>query len=268
MKSRVITSLVVMPIVLAAITYTQTWPLMILGGLVVLVACWELFGLFGARYWGTGLIPYGIVVLAFWQPHGLPTWIGFFSGLAALTAVGAFFAHLATKQGWTSAKLTVAGLWIAVPIGLLVGIHLMSNMYALDTWRLAEPLLLILIPLWAADIAGILVGMAIGKHLLAPKISPKKTIEGGIGNLLAAVGVAIPLSIWLGYDWTIGLYCGLAIGILGQAGDLFESWLKRRAGVKDSGTILPGHGGVLDRIDSLLFSAPVVCLILVNAQRV
>ncbi|MEJ5170950.1 MAG: phosphatidate cytidylyltransferase, partial [Fimbriimonadales bacterium] len=104
-----------------------------------------------------------------------------------------------------------------------------------------------------------LVGRRWGRRKLAPTVSPGKTWEGASANLLAATGVGILSSLWFGVPLAAGAACGLACGTLGQAGDLFESWLKRRAGVKDSGTLLPGHGGVLDRIDALLFSAwPVV----------
>ena len=121
-----------------------------------------------------------------------------------------------------------------------------------------------LVPVWAGDIAAIFAGKAFGKHPLAPKISPKKTVEGSVANLLAAVATAWLLGRFLGLSDARSLGAGVAVGILGQAGDLFESWLKRRADVKDSGTLLPGHGGVLDRIDSVLFAAPAVALILLS----
>jgi phosphatidate cytidylyltransferase len=126
-----------------------------------------------------------------------------------------------------------------------------------------------LLPTWAADIAGYVVGSLIGRRKLVPRISPGKTWEGTIAGFLAAA-VAV---------WFVGTQVfspslptgslvplALAIGPAGLIGDLLESMLKRAAGVKDSGTILPGHGGVLDRIDSLLLVAPVVALAL-NAYR-
>lgn len=118
------------------------------------------------------------------------------------------------------------------------------------------------VPLWGGDTAAYFVGKSFGKRLLAPKISPKKTIEGGIANVLACLLVASLLGPHLGFVLPISCAVGLAAGVLGQAGDLFESHLKRQAGVKDSGSILPGHGGMLDRIDSILFTAPFVALLL------
>jgi len=126
-----------------------------------------------------------------------------------------------------------------------------------------------LLPTWAADISAYVVGSLIGRRKLAPRISPGKTWEGTIGGFLAA-GITV---------WFVGTQVfspslpagilvplALAIGPAGLFGDLLESGLKRAAGVKDSGTILPGHGGVLDRIDSLLLVAPVVAFAL-NAYR-
>ncbi len=130
-------------------------------------------------------------------------------------------------------------------------------------WCLS-PALMALVPVWAGDIAAIFAGKAFGKHLLAPKISPKKTVEGSVASLLAAILAAWLLGRLLGLPDARSLGAGVAVGSLGQAGDLFESWLKRRARVKDSGTLLPGHGGVLDRIDSVLFAAPAVALVLLS----
>jgi len=110
---------------------------------------------------------------------------------------------------------------------------------------------------WVMDIAAYVVGRAIGRHKLCPTISPGKTIEGAIGGLVGAVAVAWAMGMWLGLSAMQAVLLGVLLGLGGQAGDLFESLLKRRAGVKDSGTLLPGHGGVLDRFDSLLFNAPI-----------
>lgn len=98
---------------------------------------------------------------------------------------------------------------------------------------------------------------------MAPTISPKKTWEGAIGNFLACMAAALILGAIFKYPLLPMALLGANGGILGQAGDLFESWLKRNADMKDSGTILPGHGGVLDRIDSLLATAPLSLLIMI-----
>lgn len=124
-------------------------------------------------------------------------------------------------------------------------------------------LFLLLVVIWAGDISALYVGRAIGRRLLAPHISPKKTIEGFFacvaGNLLAAAAYH---RFFIAGRWHLGLgetlALALAFGTVGQLADLFESVLKRGAGMKDSSSILPGHGGVLDRIDSLLLATPLV----------
>lgn len=148
-------------------------------------------------------------------------------------------------------------LWVGLPIASLNLLHWLGvpSEVVLGTWRWDVPVLIALLPLWAGDSAAIFAGKAFGKHPLAPSISPRKTWEGGIANFLACVLTAYGVGQWIGLPVANSLAIGASTGILGQVGDLFESWLKRKAGVKDSGTILPGHGGFLDRLDSLLFTA-------------
>jgi phosphatidate cytidylyltransferase len=118
-------------------------------------------------------------------------------------------------------------------------------------------LIFLLLIVWMNDIAAYIIGTAVGKRKLAPKISPKKTIEGSIAGIVFSVATIILLNRWLQYDLSKLFFIGMTVSIIGQFGDLFESMLKRSADIKDSGTIIPGHGGVLDRFDSLLFAAPV-----------
>lgn len=107
------------------------------------------------------------------------------------------------------------------------------------------------------DIGAYIVGMTMGKTPLLPKISPKKTVEGAIGGLFFSIVGAILSRHWLGASYLHALLLGLFLGVLGQLGDLSESLIKRDCGVKDSGAALPGMGGFLDEMDSLLFTAPV-----------
>jgi phosphatidate cytidylyltransferase len=113
--------------------------------------------------------------------------------------------------------------------------------------------------IFAGDTGAYYVGSYLGRHKLSPAVSPGKTIEGSIGGLavnLVLGGIAKYLFL-SGLPWGLSLLFFLAVGIAGQVGDLFESELKRSSGIKDSGGILPGHGGILDRIDALLFASPV-----------
>ena len=114
--------------------------------------------------------------------------------------------------------------------------------------------------IWASDIGAYSIGIPFGKHRLYEKISPKKSIEGFIGALAASAGMALLCRIW--FMPPVGRWeavmLGLALGGVGTLGDLTESLLKRAAGVKDSGNLIPGHGGILDRMDSMMFAAPVL----------
>jgi phosphatidate cytidylyltransferase len=123
--------------------------------------------------------------------------------------------------------------------------------------RGAAWVLTVVVTTWAGDTCAYLTGRSLGTHMLAPLLSPNKTIEGAVGGLLGAIVVSwlTVTQFGLASSWT-GLLLGALLGIAGQAGDLSESLLKRQAGVKDSGSVIPGHGGLLDRIDALLFTFP------------
>jgi phosphatidate cytidylyltransferase len=128
--------------------------------------------------------------------------------------------------------------------------------------------LVVVLAVWVGDSVSLFAGRAFGDRKLAPLISPNKSQEGALGGLIAsmAVGAVSFQSFGLG-DWKIGLIAGAVIGLAGQIGDLAESVLKRQAGVKDSGSVVPGHGGILDRIDALLFAFPVGFLLAVGLER-
>jgi phosphatidate cytidylyltransferase len=134
--------------------------------------------------------------------------------------------------------------------------------HALLLHRLADGAELVLVVVgitWVGETAAYAVGSLVGRHPLAPAISPRKTVEGSIAQLIASVAVALALGPgWLLPDWSApgAAFAGALLGIVGQVGDLAESAIKRSAGVKDAGGLIPGHGGVLDRVDSLLFNLP------------
>ena len=146
-------------------------------------------------------------------------------------------------------------LYLGLPIGAMVSIR---------ESRGRDALLLLILTIAVSDTAQYYSGRAAGRRALSPAISPKKTIEGAIGGFVCgALALAVAGRWWLP-DVAVGFRAlvGVAIVALGIAGDLFESMLKRSAGVKDSSSVIPGHGGILDRIDALLFAAPVYYIVL------
>ena len=110
----------------------------------------------------------------------------------------------------------------------------------------------------ANDTGGWLAGITLGRHPMAPRVSPKKSWEGFIGSMIAAVGAGAGCLWGLGGPWWAGAALGATIVVVSTLGDLGESLLKRDLGLKDMGTLLPGHGGLMDRLDSILVAAPVV----------
>ena len=230
---------------------------------------------------------YGVVVLFFVllmfnagrQKPLLSTDI--FGVAAAFAAAIATFVFLTIAMrrdnlstGYPAAAASAFGFaYIALPLAMLVQLR--------QQWAGAFLILYLLLVVWSGDIFAYFIGKAIGRHLMAPRISPKKTWEGAIASLVASMTIGGALFYYSSQVCTAFLQWGLiqrrdgmfglekptllpilaltaVLNIAAQLGDLVESLIKRGAGVKDSGAILPGHGGMLDRIDALLFAAPVL----------
>lgn len=158
----------------------------------------------------------------------------------------------------------IGQLYIAVPLALAIRLTLVDDPFSSMTQYNGLLLLAIFIFIWVNDTGAYLVGSRWGKRRLAPSISPKKSVEGSIGGLLLVLLSAVILRLLLfpELSWLSILLIAAVVAIFGTIGDLFESSLKRQAGVKDSGKLIPGHGGILDRIDSLLLAVPAVYLLL------
>ncbi len=242
-----------------------------------------------------------LIPLVLWVIFAGPAWYWAFVAVLAIVGVLALyeFDNIAAGQGIPKGGIPaiVAGLalllapepWVIVLLAALVAMSIslrhdlktalagaasfvLGIVYVFGAWRCAMELralnahwlMIALLVSWVGDTAAYYVGRSIGKRKLAPIVSPGKTWEGAIAS---AVGGAVAAIVYAHYliptepIWIIGLV-GLAANIAGQFGDLCESAFKRGAGVKDSGTTLPGHGGWLDRIDSTLFSVPTVYAIL------
>ncbi len=268
MKNRILTSLVLAPIAIAACVLRTPYLLLSICLLVATLGFWELRTLLRQPKALPVLTLFGLAVPFFGteiQANRDPIQVLLYAPIFWLMGL-AFCAYAAKSVKNNAASVDMAGLWICMPLTCILMLHKLIPPHQPYITYQCFPLL-ILIPLWAGDVAGLVVGSKFGKHPLASKVSPKKSWEGAIANLLTCVVVSAAMVYPLGDSNRLPLHllCGVTIGVVGQCGDLFESWVKRTTGVKDSGSILPGHGGVLDRIDSLLFTAPLVCLELVVA---
>ena len=171
-----------------------------------------------------------------------------------MIAGAAFFVAAITRRsglGW-------GAIYIGLPVLALLALRFYPDGgFLLTFWAMAL--------VWATDIGAYFAGRTIGGPKIAPTISPKKTWAGLVGGVIAATGFAFVLHVWAGLPFRLVMWTPL-LACVAQAGDFYESWLKRRAGVKDSGSLLPGHGGVLDRLDGLVPVAPIAA-ILVEVPR-
>lgn len=272
LKARVITALCLLTAFLSALFYLPPLGWLALAVLVSGIAAWEWGGLVG---WSGGLrstfplLVGGVVAIV-----GVVTGLDGDGGVAAhpllkwIYLAGAAFWVIGVPA-WLSRKWRIQGVAAAVVTGLLV---LVPASLVLAHARQVSPwfLLACMAAVWLADIAAYFVGRAFGRHKLAPAISPGKSWEGAIGGAVAVAAYGLGLLLSTGVLALGGAGLALAaLGLLAFAavsveGDLFESLLKRQAGIKDSGHILPGHGGVLDRIDSLTSTLPFVGLVVLQ----
>lgn len=283
---RVLTAVVLIPIVLAVVLRAPVSVLAIFGGAIALLAIRELLKLsegYGIRPLTMPTYVFVAIFFLIMAVHPgatdlLSTGSFVYFGICAAVLAPFLFLSIAMRgnelrAGFPAAMVsTFAFAYIALPMASLVQLR--------EQWRGAFLLLYLLLLVWAGDIFAYFVGKPLGRHRMAPRVSPKKSWEGAIASVVASVGVGVlmfhyaqPISTAL---MRIGLITqrdgiftqpdllgdvvvlSIILNIAAQLGDLVESLIKRGAGVKDSGAILPGHGGMFDRIDALLFAAPVL----------
>ena len=180
----------------------------------------------------------------------------------AVAAVCELFRRSATPLANLGATL-LGVLYVAVPLSLLLYVPVLAGD---GVWR-PETVLCYIFIIWANDVFAYLVGMTFGRHRLCERLSPKKSWEGFFGGLAGAVATGLAAAYALDANYWVWGGLALVASLSGVAGDLVESMFKREAGVKDSGQVIPGHGGVLDRFDALLLSAPYVFLYLLLVGR-
>jgi phosphatidate cytidylyltransferase len=200
---------------------------------------------------GIVLVGCGLFLALSWRSSSGLFWI-----LSSVLAVGLLLLPRATEPGAAWARLTSAGFGVFYVGGMLAALPLLHARFG-PPW-----VALVIAVTFGNDTGAYFAGRAFGKHKLAPAISPGKTVEGALGGLLANVIIMfLARALFLPELSVLDcLMIGVPAAVVGPAGDLVESLLKRAAGAKDSGRLIPGHGGLLDRIDALLFVGGYVCL--------
>jgi phosphatidate cytidylyltransferase len=264
MLTRVATAVVLIPLFVWVVIGAPPWLFQLLVVAASALGAWELTRLLdraGRAVYARLAIALSALVTASFTTviHGMgsyaattPGWVPAPAGTLTL-AVGVVL----TTSLWSERPATesVANTLLAVVyVGWLLG-------YAIPLHHLVNggALVLFLVGVtWAGESAAYMIGSAVGRHPLAPTISPRKTIEGAVAQVVLSIAAAGALGAVLLPGCAIGrsLVAGVVLGVVGQIGDLTESVIKRNAGAKDTGRIIPGHGGLLDRIDSLLFNVP------------
>ena len=255
LKKRIITAAILIPIVLGAILYLPAMGFVIGSALVLMLACWEWSNLSGIKNFTGRLFYLGLLLALFFITSAIPPqWS---QGILLLASIGWLFIAPVFMV-----KFVKLSCFYKASIGLFIFVACWQGLIAVHKYG-PFYLLLLLLMVWAIDSAAYFIGKAWGKHKLAFKISPNKTLEGAIGGVLVSlifcffVTWIFPELLLLHHRYSVTGLLVLLTAIASIMGDLFESMMKRLAGVKDSGQLVYGHGGVLDRIDSLIAAAPI-----------
>jgi phosphatidate cytidylyltransferase len=256
MIARIFSALILVPAVLALVIYAPEWLLLVAVGIVGTLCLWEYSTL--AKAMGTGgqlwfaVAAFWILLLGF-RGNWIPA-----PALLAVAFLGVFLAAMWRRLPVRERALGLLGDTLGV-VYVVVGLFpIVPIRFDFGHGGGLRWLILLFAVTWAGDIAAMFCGKHFGRTRFAPVLSPKKTNEGAIAGLTAGLVIALLLQRYLMRDFPLLHVVAVALlaGTLGQLGDLAESMLKRGAGVKDSSALIPGHGGVLDRIDSLMFGLP------------
>jgi phosphatidate cytidylyltransferase len=262
--SRIITALIVLPVLIASILISWLAPLFVALALSAMVLGLYEFWLLAKR---RGLKPDVVVgfagaaalftVFYFDRPHEVPLLLLLIlPGLTIAALVAAMLRGAPFENMIASVGATLLGIMYVA----FLGGHLIAVRMGFEQPRAAHLLSFFFLVIMGSDTGAYYTGRAFGRHKLAPKISPGKTWEGAVGGMIASLLMAAVAHYWFfpGLSLKMALPLAALMNILGVLGDLTESAIKRGAGAKDAAQILPGHGGLLDRLDSLLFNAPVL----------
>ena len=251
---RILTGLVLIAILLLAL-YFRGWVLLLLILAASTLALWEFYSLF----WGKSRIPSRIcAIILGWLMLSL-TWMN--RPQDALVCLGAGFVLAALSFLFRWDVIEEENAFSASGI-FMVGLAYIPLLLLPATYLSNIKLIFVLAAVAISDTAAYFVGTRFGHHKLWPRVSPNKSSEGAIGSLIGCVLFCCIYGYFYGQaSWFAFAILGIAVNAFAQLGDLFESALKRSVNIKDSGSLLPGHGGVLDRMDSFLFAMPMVAVV-------
>jgi phosphatidate cytidylyltransferase len=260
---RILTAIVGLPVLLFTIWSPSPYFFVALTAIAILLALNELYALsskLSCRPQAVlGSLAAVAVILSFTFDHPVLI-VAVLAALSILSLASRVSKPIEMDQALISVSATLFGVvYVAVLASFLIGVRMLPEAAAFP--RAASKLLTMFFAIvMMTDTGAYYIGRAFGHNKLAPRVSPGKTVEGAIGGLATAIliGPLCKLIFFPELPLSHAIALGAAIGLLGQIGDLAESLLKRGAGVKDSGNLLPGHGGMLDRIDSILFCAPLL----------
>ena len=262
LSKRIIVAMVGIPVVLTLI-FLGGWYFFLLISIISIAAQWEFYEMQKKKDLHpqnlNGLIT-GIIILLGIQTGELQLiGIGFVLLLMFILAFE-MFGH--RKNASINIGITLVGiLYIPLFLGLLIHTKVyIDHVFSVVQYAGFKYIVMILVTIWICDTFAYTFGNLFGKHKLYEKVSPNKTMEGGVAGFIGATLTIILVRILniLPLDWSSTIILGATVGIFGQMGDLVESWFKRDVGVKDSSALLPGHGGMLDRFDSLIFLSPAI----------
>jgi phosphatidate cytidylyltransferase len=263
---RILTAIVGLPILLYTVWSPIPYFFIALIAIAVTLALAEFYGLaskVGAKPQALAGYAAALVIIASFVYNEPLLAIVALSVLVIGSLAAAVFKPDEIKESLLSVSATLFGVvYVALLAGCLAGVRMIPDTFAaMSATHFSSKLITTFFAMvMMTDTGAYYTGRTIGRHKLAPRISPGKTIEGAVGGFVAAIAAGPLCKLIFFHEFPIAhaLLLGAAIGAVGQIGDLAESMLKRSANVKDSGKLLPGHGGVLDRIDSILFCAPLL----------
>jgi len=262
MLPRILTALIAAPIILACV-YFGGVAFLLLVLILAIASINEFYTMmkqkdFHPAYWVGNFFTIFFIVFAAYalKKNWEPAHSAILTGSVLVTMVATLFLKTRPKEAIVDIAVTLMGMFY-------IGWFFSYFLFIRALTERGAYLIFLLMTIWALDVVAYFFGSRFGKHKLWPSVSPKKSVEGAVAGFVVCLVAASIFGYYAGFDLAHSIILGAIIGVVAQLSDLVESLIKRDAGVKDSSAIVPGHGGVLDRMDSFILTAPVVYYYLV-----